>query len=86
MKYLSIKIIIVSALISFALIVLPAQAELIPVSSIFTEMDANKNGVIDRKEINKKSILANEFDKVDKNKDNILDYNEFEFFIASVNI
>ena len=86
MKFFSIETTILSTLISFALIVLPVQAELIPVSSIFTEMDANKNGVIDRQEINKKSILANEFDKVDKNKDNNLDYNEFEFFIASVNI
>jgi len=71
------------AITSFAL---PAHAELLPVSSIFSEMDTNKDGVIDRQEINKRSILAAEFDKVDKNQDNSLDFREFEYFVVSVNI
>ena len=86
MKYLSIEKIILGILISFSILITTAQAELIPVTSIFSEMDVNKDGVIDRQEINKKSILANEFDKVDKNNDNNLDFNEFEHFIVSVNI
>ena len=86
MKYLSIEKIILSILISFSVLITTAHAELIPVTSIFSEMDVNKDGVINRQEINKKSILANEFDKVDKNNDDNLDFNEFEHFIVSVNI
>ena len=86
MKNVSKGSILLSTFIGFVFIILPVHAELIPVTSIFTEMDANKNGVIDRKEINKKSILANEFDKVDKNNDDNLDFTEFEHFIVSVNI
>jgi len=65
---------------------LPVQAELLPVSSIFSEMDANKDGVINRQEVNKKSMLAKEFDKIDKNQDDGLDFREFEYFVVSVNI
>lgn len=65
---------------------LSAQAELLPVSAIFSEMDVNKDGVINRQEVNKRSVLATEFDKIDKNQDDGLDFKEFEYFVVSVNI
>jgi len=65
---------------------LPAHAEFLPVSSLFSEMDVNKDGVINRQEINKNSMLAIEFDKIDKNQDDGLDFSEFEYFVVSVNI
>lgn len=77
-KLLAISVIM---LISFS-----ARAELLPVSSIFSEMDTNKDGVINRQEINKKSLLASEFDNIDKNQDNSLDFSEFEYFVVSINI
>ena len=74
------------AIISLALIAAPTQADLLPVSSIFSELDANKDGVINRQEINQKSLLATEFDKIDKNQDDGLDFHEFEYFVVSINI
>ena len=65
---------------------LPVHAELLPVSSLFSEMDVNKDGVINRQEINKRSLLATEFDKIDKNQDDSLDFREFEYFVVSINI
>ncbi len=58
------------------------NAELLPIDSLFKQMDQDNDGYINRKEINKQSLLANEFDKVDKNKDGNLDNKEFEYFIA----
>jgi len=80
------KKISVASVIAMTCLCLPTHAELFPVSSIFSEMDANKDGLINRQEINKKSLLATEFDKVDKNKDDSLDFREFEYFVVSVNI
>jgi len=62
------------------------NAELLPIKSLFKQMDQDKDGYINRKEINKQSLLANEFDNVDKNKDGNLDNKEFEYFIAVVDL
>lgn len=69
--------------------ILPAyaiHAELLPAATLFEQMDTDKDGFINRSEINKQSLLANEFDSVDKNKDGNLDSGEFEFFIALVDL
>ncbi|HFE38220.1 MAG TPA: hypothetical protein ENK06_07360 [Gammaproteobacteria bacterium] len=54
--------------------------------SLFVKMDINKNGLIEPSEIYKKSLLATEFDNVDKNQDGSLDQREFEVFILLANI
>jgi len=62
------------------------HADLLPPSTLFEQMDRDKDGYINRNEINKQSLLANEFDSVDKNNDGNLDSGEFEFFIAVVDL
>jgi len=77
------------SLILAVLFLLPfatTQAELLPIESLFKQMDQNKDGYINRKEINKQSLLANQFDSVDKNKDGNLDNSEFEYFIAAADL
>ena len=63
-----------------------ANADLMPIESLFKQMDQDKDGYIERNEINKQSLLATQFDKADKNKDGNLDNREFEVFIASADI
>lgn len=72
--------------ITFSLPLFSAQAELLPAREMFVQMDQNNDGFINRKEINKQSMLAVEFDNVDKNKDGNLDDKEFEYFIAVVDL
>jgi len=62
------------------------ESNLLTVSSLFTQMDRNKDGVIRPSEVNKQSMLSNEFASVDKNSDGMLDPKEFEIFIATVDI
>lgn len=62
------------------------DANLLTVSSLFTQMDSDKDGVIKPNEINKQSILSNEFQTVDSNNDGSLDPTEFEIFIAKADI
>ena len=49
-------------------------------------MDIDKDGMIEPDEVNKQSMLSNEFSRVDKNSDGALDPKEFEIFIAKVGI
>jgi len=63
-----------------------SQADLLPASMMFSQMDRNEDGKINRKEINKQSLLAQEFDKVDRNQDGNLDKKEFEYFIVSIDL
>ena len=79
----------IMALSLFAALLLPlfsVHAELLPAREMFVQMDQNNDGFINRKEINKQSMLAMEFDNVDKNKDGNLDNKEFEYFIAVVDL
>jgi len=73
-------------LMSLSLINTAVSADLFPLSSLFSQMDLNKDGLINRAEINKKSLLGKEFDNFDKNQDGNLDPSEFEFFIVTANI
>ncbi len=63
-----------------------AEPDLLTASSLFTQMDSDKDGVIKPNEINKQSILSSEFAEVDSNSDGALDLVEFEIFIAKVDI
>ncbi|MDH3325914.1 MAG: hypothetical protein OEM38_04260 [Gammaproteobacteria bacterium] len=62
------------------------KANLLTVSSLFSQMDSDKDGVIRPFEINKQSLLSNEFNEVDRNRDGVLDSTEFEVFIAKADI
>jgi len=62
------------------------QGDFLTASSLFTQMDADKDGVIKPDEINKQSMLSNEFNNVDRNSDGVLDPLEFEIFIVKTNI
>ena len=66
--------------------ILAAETGLLSVSSLFTQMDIDKDGVIKPDEVNKQSMLSNEFSRVDQNSDGSLDPKEFEIFIAKVGI
>lgn len=72
--------------IALLLISINTQAEVLPVSNLFLQMDINKDGKINLEEVNKRSLLAKEFEKFDKNQDGNLDSFEFEFFVATFNI
>ena len=63
-----------------------SDSNLLAVSSLFVQMDSDKDGVIKPNEINKQSMLSNEFKNVDSNRDGALDPVEFEVFIAKVDI
>lgn len=63
-----------------------ADAEYLTVSSLFRQMDSDKNGRIDPSEINKQSVLSHQFSTVDQNSNGSLDAREFEIFIAQVDI
>jgi len=76
------KVISLFLAMAFLLPLSAVNAELLPIDSLFKQMDQDKDGYINRKEINKQSLLASEFDKVDKNQDGNLDDKEFEYFIA----
>lgn len=80
--------ILASLSLSLALLlpVFSVHGELLPAHKMFVQMDQNNDGFINRKEINKQSMLAVEFDNVDKNKDGNLDDKEFEYFIAVVDL
>ncbi len=73
-------------LFMFSLSISAAEADLLTVSSLFTQMDIDKDGLINRNEINKRSLLADEFETVDRNRDGSLDQIEFEIFIAQANM
>jgi len=62
------------------------ETNLLTISSLFAQMDSDKDGVIKRNEINKHSLLSNEFNNVDKNRDGALDPREFEIFIVKADI
>ena len=62
------------------------EPNLLEVSSLFTQMDSDNDGVLKPDEINKQSMLSNEFKSVDSNRDGALDPNEFEIFIAKADI
>lgn len=84
MKNIILGILLASA--SQAAFSLPGHYASPQTSSLFFRMDTNKDGLISKHEINKKSLLAIEFKNFDKNQDGNLDPREFEFFIMTANL
>ena len=84
MKICSWRILFIITLFSTPLYANDAQ--FLTVSSLFTQMDSDKDGVIKPDEINKQSMLSSEFKNVDRNKDGSLDPGEFEVFIVKADI
>ncbi|MDH5257789.1 MAG: hypothetical protein OEX07_07265 [Gammaproteobacteria bacterium] len=70
----------------FSMPLYAGEANLLTVSSLFSQMDSDKDGVIKPNEINRQSVLSTEFTRVDRNSDGVLDPNEFEIFIAKADI
>ena len=84
MKIYSMHILL--AITFFSMPLYAGETNLLTVSSLFSQMDSDKDGVIKPNEINRQSVLSTEFTRVDRNSDGALDPNEFEIFIAKADI
>jgi len=86
MKMRSWYLFLVIVLSSMSFQLHASESNLLTVSSLFSQMDSDKDGVIKPNEINKQSMLSNEFTRVDRNSNGSLDPKEFEIFIVIADI
>ena len=86
MRTHSWHILLVIAAFSVPLCAHSTDSNLLTVSSLFSQMDSDRDGAIRPNEINKQSLLSNEFGQVDKNRNGSLDPEEFEIFIIQADI